>query len=148
MNLEIQSIIYNILTVAIGVLLFVAGIADIRKRQISKGMMLVLLLTCCAVIPVKKDFGIMNAAGGLTVGFCAIGISLAPKEQIGIGDGIVIAGVGLALGMYKCFLVVCAATFVMCITAVLVLLLRKGNKQTRLPFLPALFMGYLLCGIL
>lgn len=148
MNLEMQLIIYKVLTIAIGIVLLVAAIVDIRRREISRGMMLVLLLTCCAVIPVKRDFGITNAVGGLTVGLCAMGISIATREQIGKGDGIVIAAVGLALGMYKCFLVVCIASFVMCVTAILVLLLRKGGKQTRLPFLPAIFAGYLLCVIL
>lgn len=140
--------IYKILTMAIGTLLFVAGIVDIKRKQISRGTILILLLVCCAVIPVKKDFSVMDAAGGMTVGLCAIGISIATKEQIGKGDGLVVTAIGLALGMRKCLFVVCTASFVMCLIAIFVLLARKGSRQTKLPFLPAIFTGYLLCVIL
>lgn len=145
MNLGIQLIVYKLMMAGIGMLLFAAGIVDFRKRQISVGMILALLLLCCAVIPLKRDSGVPDALGGLTVGLCAVGLSVATREQIGKGDGIVIAALGIALGARKCLLVVFAASFVMCIAAILVLLFRKGGRQTRLPFLPAVFAGYLLC---
>ena len=145
MSLAIQSMIYMALMAAIGLLLFVAGVVDIRKRQISRGQLLLLLFVCCAVIPVKKDFGIIDAVGGLTIGLCVVGVSIATREQIGKGDGFVIAAVGIALGMRKCLWVLFAASFVMCAVAIVVLIFRKGGRQTRLPFLPAMFAGYLLC---
>lgn len=148
MNLVTQLFIYRVFIVVIGILLFAAGIVDMKRKQISRGMILLLMLVCCAVIPFKKDFNIIDAAGGLTIGLCAIGVSLATREQIGKGDGLVIAAVGLALGAHKCILVVCIASFAMCVAAIIVLLFRKGNRQTRLPFLPAVFAGYLLCFIL
>lgn len=145
MSLEIQSMIYRALMAVIGLLLFVAGVVDIRKRQISRGQLLLLLFVCCAVIPVKKDFGVLDAVGGLTIGLCVVGVSVATREQIGKGDGIVIAAVGIALGMHKCLWVLFTASFVMCVAAIIVLIFRKGGRQTRLPFLPAMFAGYLLC---
>lgn len=145
MNTEIQWIMYRVLLVAIGMLLFTAGIVDIRKRQISRGQILLLLLVCCALVPLKKESGIIDAAGGLAIGLCAVGVSVATREQIGMGDGIVIAAVGIAFGARKCLLIVCTASFMMCAAAILVLLFRKGGRQTRLPFLPAVFAGYLLC---
>lgn len=143
-----QLVFYKVVMAVIGILLFMAGIIDMRKRQICRGMLLALLLVCCIAVPFKKNFGVLDAFGGLAVGLCAIGISIATREQIGKGDGIVIAAVGIALGARKCLLVVFAASFVMCIAAVVVLLFRKGGRQTRLPFLPAIFAGYLLCVIL
>lgn len=148
MSIEIQLILYKVLLVVIGIVLLTAGIVDIKNRQISSRQIFILLLVCCAVIPLKEDFGIADAAGGLSLGLCAVGLSLATRGQIGRGDGIVIAIVGLALGFRKCLLVVCTATFVMCAEAILVLMIRRGSRQTKLPFLPAVFVGYLLCVIL
>lgn len=147
MRMEIQLIIYRMLMAAIGLLLFAAGIVDIRTRQIGRKQIWLLLFVCSAVIPLKADFGILDAAGGMSIGLCAIGVAIATKEQIGKGDGIVIAALGIALGARKCLLLVLAALFMMCMAAVLVLLLKKGGRQTRLPFLPAVFAGYLLCMI-
>lgn len=135
-------ILYKILMIMIGVLLLAAGIADIRKNQISRGMILTLLLTCFAVIPFKEDYCIYDAVGGLSIGLCAIGVSVVSREQIGRGDGMVIAAIGLVLGAYRCMAVVCAASLLMCVVSIAVLILKKGTKQTRLPFLPAVFVGY------
>ena len=147
MSIEIQLIFYKGLMAAIGLLLFAAGIVDIRKRQISRKQILILFVLCCAVIPLKEDFGILDAIGGLTIGLCAIGVSIATREQIGKGDGIVIAALGSALGTRKCLWLVFTASFMMCVAAIVVLLLKKGGRQTKLPFLPAIFAGYLLCVI-
>jgi len=148
MDAGLQLMVYRILMAAIGLVLFAAGIVDIRRRQICRVQLLILLLLCCAVIPLKKEFGVVDAVGGLTIGLCAVGVSVATREQIGRGDGIVIAAVGIALGARKCLLVVFAASFVMCIAAIVILVFRKGGRQTRLPFLPAVFAGYLLCVML
>lgn len=148
MNLEVQLFFYKGIMAVIGLMLFVAGIVDIGKRQISRGQIILLLLACCAVIPLKGGFGVADAAGGLAVGLCAIGISVATREQIGKGDGIVIAAIGIALGARKCLLVVFMASFMMCVAAIFVLVLGKGGRQTRLPFLPAIFTGYVLCFVI
>lgn len=140
-----NQMIYDVFIVVIGILLFVAGITDIRKKQINRGFLLTLMLVCFAAIPFKKDFGIFDAVGGFVIGLCAIGISMMSREQIGRGDGFVIAAVGLVLGARRCMAAVFAASFIMCIIAILVLLLKRGNRHTRLPFLPAVFAGYVLC---
>ena len=96
----------------------------------------------------QQVFHILDTLGGLAVGLGIIGLSVISKEQIGKGDGLVIAAVGIAFGARRCFLVLSTASFVMCVIAIGVLLLKKGGRQTRLPFLPALFAGYVLCVVL
>ena len=141
---NMNIMIYKILMIAIGILLLAAGIVDIRKKQISRGMILALLLLCFAVIPFKEDYGIYDAVGGLAIGACAIGVSVVSREQIGRGDGMVIAAIGLVLGAYSCIAVVCVASMIMCVVSIVVLISKTGTKQTRLPFLPAVFVGYAL----
>ena len=63
-----------------------------------------------------------------------------------MGDGIVIAVIGLVLGFRRCLAVVSVASLEMCAAAIVVLLFKKGNRRTQLAFLPALFVGYVLCG--
>lgn len=137
--------LYRIFIIIIGVLLFMAGIVDIRKKQISRGFLLVLMLVCVAAAFCKEDFGIFDAAGGAAIGLCAIGVSMMARGQIGRGDGMVIAVVGLVLGGHRCLAAVCMASFIMCLAAIVVLVTKKGGRGTRLAFLPALFTGYVLC---
>lgn len=133
----------------IGVLLFMAGAMDLKSKTISREMILVLMIVCFAGAFIKvfinKEFGIWDIIGGVLIGFCAIGLSMVSRDQIGRGDGLVIVAIGLVLGFRKCLFAVCMASIIMTLVSVIVLILRKGNRNTRLPFIPALFAGYVMC---
>lgn len=144
----VNAIIYRIIVIGIGILLLAACIMDIKSKKISRRMIVLLLLACCAILPFRRYFHILDMLGGMAVGLCIIGLAVISKEQIGKGDGMVIAAVGIAFGARRCFLVLSTASFIMCMIAIGILLLKKGTKQTRLPFLPAVFAGYLLCVVL
>lgn len=135
--------------VIIAVLLFMAGAMDLKSKTISREMILVLMIVCFAGAFIKvfinKEFGIWEIIGGVLIGFCAIGLSMVSREQIGRGDGLVIIAIGLVLGFRKCLFAVCMASIIMTLVSVIVLILRKGNRNTRLPFIPALFAGYVMC---
>lgn len=143
-----KQVFYHILTAVVGILLFAAGITDIRMKQVGRRFIVVLGFACVAAVACKGDFSIMDAAGGVAVGLCAIGLSYVSGEQLGRGDGIVIAVVGLVLGGRKCLAAVSVASLMMCVAAILTLVLRKGDRHTRLPFLPALFAGYVFCMVM
>lgn len=133
----------------IGVLLFMAGAMDLKSKTISREMIFVLMIVCFAGAFIKvfinKEFGIWDIIGGVLIGFCAIGLSMVSRDQIGRGDGLVIVAIGLVLGFRKCLFAVCMASIIMTLVSVIVLILRKGNRNTRLPFIPALFAGYVMC---
>lgn len=137
------------IAVIIGVLLFAAGAMDLKSKTISRRIILVLMIVCFAGAFIKvfinKEFGIWEIIGGVLIGFCAIGLSMTSREQIGRGDGLVIVAIGLMLGFRKCLFAVCMASLIMTLVSVIVLILRKGNRNTRLPFIPALFAGYVMC---
>lgn len=137
---------YHVLAVTVGILLFAAAMIDIRKKQINRAFLMLLAVVCTTAAVMRGKAGIMDAAGGMAVGLCVVGISMMSREQIGRGDGIVIAAVGLVLGFRRCLAAVSVASLLMCVAAVVVLLLKKGNRHTQLAFLPALFVGYVLCG--
>ena len=140
---------YILVAVVIGVLLFAAGVMDLKSKTISRGLILALAVAgfVGALINVfmNKEVGIWEAVGGVLIGLCAIGLSMISREQIGRGDGLVIAAIGLMLGFRRCLFAVCMASVIMTLVSVIILILRKGNRNTRLPFIPALFAGYVMC---
>jgi Type II secretory pathway, prepilin signal peptidase PulO and related peptidases len=140
---------YIIIAVVIGVLLFVAGVMDLKSKTISRGLILALavagLVGALINVFMNKGFGIWEAVGGVLIGLCAIGLSMISREQIGRGDGLVIAAIGLMLGFRRCLFAVCMASIIMTLVSVIILILRTGNRNTRLPFIPALFAGYVMC---
>ena len=78
------------------------------------------------------------------IGLCMIGISQISGEQIGKGDGMVIVALGILCGVRDTLGIVCFASLFMLIPAFILLVSKRGNKKTRVPFLPALFLGYVI----
>lgn len=130
--------------IVVGGMLFAAGITDLRSRTVSRRFLLVLAILCTVGLMSRGRGGLPDALGGFGIGMCAVGLSVMSRGQIGRGDGIVIAWVGLLLGFHGCLVVVCLASLIMAFASVIVLILKKGSRYTRLAFLPALFTGYLI----
>lgn len=133
------------IAIIMGMLLFAAAVFDIKSKSIGLRVIAALMFTGFAGAFARENFGVAEALGGFLIGTCAFGVSMISKEQIGRGDGLVIMAMGLMLGFRECLAAVCAASIIMAIVSVIVLILRKGNRNTRLPFIPALFAGYAIC---
>ncbi len=131
--------------IIMGILLFAAAAFDIKSKSVSSGLIAALMIAGFAGAFARESFGMREALGGLLIGICAVGISMLSKEQIGRGDGLVIMAMGLMLGFRECLGAVCTASMIMMIVSVIVLIFRRGNGKTRLPFIPALFAGYMVC---
>lgn len=134
-----MKIIYAI---TIGVM-FLLAVEDIRRKEMSWWKLGVLACICligCICMP-QKDFWSM--AGGLMIGLCMVGISFLSKEQIGIGDGVVTGMLGCLLGARGCLVMLCIASCLMAVISIGILILKKGNRKTTLPFVPVLLGGYI-----
>jgi leader peptidase (prepilin peptidase)/N-methyltransferase len=131
-----------IMMILIGIMLFVAGIVDIRKLSISRRYIVLLGAACIAALLTQKSPSLITALSGTLIGMCALGISLIAGEQLGRGDGFVLVAIGLVLGFRGSLVVVSIASIIMCIIAIVMLAFKKGNKKTKLPFIPAIFAGY------
>ena len=56
----INAMIYRLIVIGIGILLFAAGILDIKSRQISRKMIVFMFLACCALLPFRRYFSILT----------------------------------------------------------------------------------------
>lgn len=79
---------------------------------------------------------------GLIVGFVVLILAIGTKEKIGIGDGFVLCALGIGYRLEEMISMVGISLFLIAICAIVLLLLKKANKKTELPFLPYLFIGY------
>jgi leader peptidase (prepilin peptidase)/N-methyltransferase len=131
------------LMVIIGIMLLGAGIVDIRRLKVSRAFIIVLFVACMSYFATSKNPDIISAISGASIGLCVIGVSMIAGEQIGRGDGFVIMAIGIVTGFRWCLAVVCIASVVMSVVAIIMIILKKGNRKTKLPFIPALFAGYI-----
>ena len=140
---DLISNMYLGLMKIIGIILLVAGYMDIKTKRVSILMLVILGATGVLSLFYKENMVLIDTIGGVMIGISMIGISMISREQIGMGDGIVMTIIGMVTGFRNGLLILCMASLFMAVISVFILILKKGNKKTRLPFIPAIFLGYM-----
>lgn len=104
------------------------------------------LLIASAVLLFAGQFGEVSrqsGLGGAMVGVVLLVFGYFSKEAIGIADGAVILVCGVAFGLYETVTMTFFAALYAGICSIVLLLVKKAGKKSRIPFLPFLLLGYL-----
>ena len=117
-----------------GILIFlgVNSWTDIRKREIS--------LIFTGIFAIAGIIWRLSVAG---VGLLFAGISVITKGALGMGDCLVLLALGTVMDMGDFFLMLLGAVFSSAVYAGILLVILKKNRNTEIPFVPFLLMGYL-----
>ena len=81
-------------------------------------------------------FGVIPGLAMLIVARCT--------RMAGYADGVVLAELGLYLGWRNSFLLLCISLMLSAVCCILLLALRRVQRQTQIPFLPFLFAGFMM----
>ena len=81
---------------------------------------------------------------GMVPGLVVLLVSYVTGESIGFGDGMMLCVLGLFFGIKQTLAVFGMALVLCAVLAILLLVCKRANKKTELPFLPCLCAGYLL----
>jgi leader peptidase (prepilin peptidase)/N-methyltransferase len=79
---------------------------------------------------------------GVLVGCGLILVSLVTKQSIGMGDGMILASIGVFIGFWKSLMVLFIAGIMVSVVGGILLALKKVSLKTPLPFVPFLFVAY------
>lgn len=69
-------------------------------------------------------------------------LSFGTREQMGCGDGVVLLVLGSLTDIGTTFMLLLLGLVSGCILGVLILVTRKGNRHTAIPFVPMLLLAY------
>ncbi len=128
----------------LGVLLFSCAIQDILKKKIylwtigMGGVITILCLPFCTGLPV------LDRIGGLIIGLCVIVLSIITAGKIGAGDGALLCITGVILGFWGNLELFGASLFLAAVISIFLLALRWANRKMSIPFVPFLFIGYVI----
>lgn len=131
-------------TIIIFLFLFLCGVLDWKDRQIplwlcGLGSVVIILSEI-----VTKEFALDKILGGGLIGLFLLAAGKLTKGQIGSGDGIVFFIIGMALGGRKSFLLLIESLWIAFLFCLIALFIGKIKMKERIPFLPFVFVAYLL----
>lgn len=135
----------------VGVMVFVylciSAYWDIRYKRIPwcvQGMGVVFL---CIYIVVQ--WGEIDAfyITAFLPGIFLLLLSFITKENIGYGDGISVLILGGMIGFRNCIWVLCISMLLLSVVGAVLLIVRRANRKSRIPYLPFLLMAESLLGI-
>lgn len=122
----------------------VHSVEDIRRRKITVNVSLFFAMVAILLHLVFQNETIYQMLLGMLPGIAVLLLSVLTGGKIGMGDGVVMMLAGLYLGFYQALLLLFLAFFLAGIFGWYLLTVCRWNRNKRLPFVPFLFVSYLL----
>ncbi len=125
------------------VLLFLGinAILDFKYKKIPWVLLVVFALIGIGSILISSPINWWQFLGAI-VGIGMIFISVCTKQAIGLGDGLVLIVVGIFIGLWKTLMVLFLAGILVAAVGIVMMVQKKGNLKTSLPFIPFLLAAY------
>lgn len=129
-------------------ILAVGSFFDIRWKKLPVALLLVGGIggiLCLISDNVAAGIGavFLNGMVGILPGAGILLLSLLTEKKVGSGDGFVLMVLGLLQGISMVLLVFCVGLFLQSLWAVVLLVAKKADRQTCIPFVPFLLAGEL-----
>ena len=126
----------------------VLGLVDIRRKSISLFALLGLLAFCVIWNLVSRDMSPLNMlTGAVPAGMMFLAVKLA-KLNIGTGDILLMAVLGIALGADTVCVTLIVASVSCAVVSGVLLAVKKIKKENTVAFIPFIGAGLAVSGIL
>lgn len=129
-------------TIGVFLMLTVSSVFDVRKKRIPIQVLIaggIWAVICLTISAVRNGAEVLTGAlPGLIPGAGLLALGFLTQQKVGYGDGILLMIMGLMEGGKMVLLAFCIGLFLQSILAVLLVLVKKADKQTQIPFVPFL----------
>lgn len=130
------------------VLLVICSYSDIKSRNISIIICAANILIAIGFHLVRKDMSIVNISIGIGIGVILLIASIVFKNNIGMGDGLVLLTIGIIEGGMITISVLIWTLIGFNIFAVTGLSLKKFHIKTELPLVPFMLLGNIVVAVM
>lgn len=120
--------------------LLLLSVRDIREKKVN----IAFLLPGFVLAFYQMPDGFYGQRYRVFVQYPLFVLSILTKEAIGKGDAFAVLLCACYLPFYPVFLIFVAGLFMAGIVGIFLILVRKGNRKTEIPYLPFLTFSYLI----
>lgn len=139
--MQINGILTEVIIFA---LLCICSVFDIRKKELPLMILITGFLAALGIETWHVCKGLETVSGiaeSLLPGVFFLLLSFCTREKVGYGDGIMLIILGLFLGFFRCFLILCVGLIFLSGFALILMVFRKVGRNSRLPMVPFLAIG-------
>ena len=123
-------------------MLGIYSLEDVRRRRISTKYLVFPAVLGVILCILGNGRSWQSILLGILVGGGVLLVAAAPRERIGVGDGLLLTVTGLYLGGAGNLQLLMNGLFLAAVFSLLSMILRRWKKNHEIPFVPFLFVGY------
>lgn len=128
----------------LGILLAGLSIQDIKCQKVNIWAVGTGYMIGIAGLAISGQLSVKSMAGGAGIGLMVCLLHWGTQKGIGLGDGMLAVLIGVCTGAEFTVFCLCAAFFLASLVALALYCMKKAGRKSRLPFVPFLFLGYMI----
>lgn len=128
----------------LGILLLITALQDVRTKKISLWIIVIGAILICVFVPFTHKVSYIDRGVGALVGLGVMITSRATGGKIGMGDGYLLCVTGISLGFWGNMELFATALFAAALVSIVLLAFRLADRKKSIPFIPFLFLAYLI----
>ncbi len=118
---------------------------DVRYQSLRTGTLLLSAVVGIWMHLLFARIGLLDMAGGMSVGAFLYLIAYLSGEKIGKGDALLVTVCGIFLGFWETILLLWIAFLLAGIFGFIMMKFRHVGRDHQIPFVPFLLVGYVFC---
>lgn len=130
--------------VVCGIFLLGNSYLDLKKKEISLNSCVLMAVIKVIFCLAKQRLDLLELLSGCLPGAVLLLLGMLGRGQIGGGDGLAIMVIGCFMGFRQTIQILCIGFFCAAVFSIFFLFLGKVTRNTRLPFLPFLLLGFVI----
>lgn len=135
---------WKVISIALwlGILAFI----DIRRRRVPIWLLAVsgMFVTCVSVYGIwQGSMGGTEILWGILPGFMLL-LTAVLSKKAGWADGVVLLLLGMMTGFRECVFSFTLSMLAISVISLVLLMMKRVGKNTKMPYLPFLWVGYLI----
>lgn len=114
---------------------------DIKTKTIPISAVILFGIITAVCTGIRGNRDLLSLLYSLIPGALLLTLSLCTRESIGYGDGLLVLPLGILIGLSMCIVTVVSGMIISAVCALVLLVCKKVNGKTRMPFVPFMTMG-------
>ncbi len=130
--------------ILLALFLTICSVTDIMKKQIYMKVIVPFFSLGLALFFIESRLSVIEELTGILLGVLLLILARVSAEKIGYGDALMVIVSGAYLGIFMNIRLLMWAFFISALFSLLLLILKKAGRYTRIPFAPFLLISYFL----